>query len=74
MAPYAVNWQIKTHIGGKGATLKSDLRKLVRIARDAGYRGYLPIETLPVPGVEYDPRVAVREALQELREVLKLEQ
>ena len=56
VAPYAVNWQVKTHIGGKGSKLKSDLKKIVQIARESGYRGYLPIETLPVPGEVYDPR------------------
>jgi sugar phosphate isomerase/epimerase len=71
VAPYAVNWQVKQHIGGKGATLKTDLNKIVRIARESGYRGYLPIETLPVPGEEYDPRVRVRQCLKELREALQ---
>jgi sugar phosphate isomerase/epimerase len=71
VAPYAVNWQVKQHIGGKGATLKTDLKKIVQIAREAGYRGYLPIETLPVPGEEYDPRARVRQVLKELRAVLK---
>jgi sugar phosphate isomerase/epimerase len=71
VAPYAVNWQVKQHIGGKGATLKTDLKKIVRIARDAGYRGYLPIETLPVPGEEYDPRARVQQCLKELRAALK---
>ena len=71
VAPYAVNWQIKTHIGGKGATVKSDLKRLVKIARDSGYRGYLPIETLPVAGEDYDPRVRVPLAIRELREAIK---
>ena len=71
VAPYAVNWQVKQHIGGKGATLKTDLNKIVRIAKESGYRGYLPIETLPVPGEEYDPRVRVRQCLKELREALQ---
>jgi sugar phosphate isomerase/epimerase len=71
VAPYAVNWQVKQHIGGKGATLKSDLKRIVQIARESGYRGYLPIETLPVPGEEYDPRVRVRQCLQELREAMQ---
>jgi sugar phosphate isomerase/epimerase len=71
VAPYAVNWQIKTHIGGKGATVKSDLKKLVKIARASGYRGYLPIDTLPVAGEEYDPRVRVPLAIRELREAIK---
>jgi sugar phosphate isomerase/epimerase len=71
VAPYAVNWQIKTHIGGKGATRKADLKRLVRIARAAGYRGYLPIETLPVAGEEYDPRARVAQCVRELREAIK---
>jgi sugar phosphate isomerase/epimerase len=70
VAPYAVNWQVKQHIGGKGAKIKTDLKRIVRIAREAGYRGYLPIETLPVAGEEYDPRARVREALKELRAAL----
>lgn len=71
VAPYAVNWQVKQHIGGKGATLKTDLKRIVQIARDAGYRGYLPIETLPVPGEDYDPRARVQQCLKELREALR---
>jgi sugar phosphate isomerase/epimerase len=71
VAPFAVNWQIKTHIGGKGAKLKTDIKRIVAIAREAGYRGYLPIETLPVPGEDYDPRVRVPRALKELREALR---
>jgi sugar phosphate isomerase/epimerase len=71
VAPYAVNWQVKQHIGGKGATLKTDLKKIVQIAREAGYRGYLPIETLPVPGEEYDPRARTRQCLKELREAIQ---
>jgi hypothetical protein len=71
VAPYAVNWQIKTHIGGKGANVKSDLKKLVQIAREAGYRGYLPIETLPVAGEEYEPRIRVQQAVKELRAALQ---
>jgi sugar phosphate isomerase/epimerase len=39
VAPYAVNWQVKTHLGGKGATTKTDLRKIVQIAKKKGYRG-----------------------------------
>jgi sugar phosphate isomerase/epimerase len=71
VAPYAVNWQVKTHFGGKGATEKSDIKRIVRIARDSGYRGYLPIETLPVAGEEYDPRQRVAECLKELRAAIR---
>jgi hypothetical protein len=62
---------VKHHMGGKGATLKTDLRKIVQIARESGYRGYLPIETLPVPREEYDPRARVHQCLQELRAALR---
>jgi sugar phosphate isomerase/epimerase len=71
VAPYAVNWQVKQHIGGKGGKTPTDLKKIVRIAREAGYRGYLPIETLPVPGEDYDPRARVRQCLADLRAALK---
>jgi sugar phosphate isomerase/epimerase len=71
VAPYAVNWQIKEHLGGKLGTVKTDLKKIVRIAREAGYRGYLPIETLATPGQEYDPRARVRQLLKELRAELR---
>jgi sugar phosphate isomerase/epimerase len=71
VAPYAVNWQIKEHLGGKGGTVKTDLKKIVQIARESGYRGYLPIETLPTPGKDYDPHASVRQVLKELRAELK---
>jgi sugar phosphate isomerase/epimerase len=70
VAPYAVNWQIKTHIVAKGGRVKNDFKRLVQIARDAGYRGYLPIETLPLPGEDYKPHARVREAVRELREAI----
>jgi sugar phosphate isomerase/epimerase len=70
VAPYAVNWQVKEHLGGKTGTVKTDLKKIVRIAREAGYRGYLPIETLEIPGQPSDPRVRVRQLLKGLREEL----
>ena len=66
----AVNWQIKTHLAGKEKT-KTDLKRIVQVARAAGYRGYLPIETLPIAGEEYDPRVRVTAMIRELREAMK---
>lgn len=73
VAPYAVNWQIKTHMGSKAARVRTDFKRIVQIAREAGYRGYLPIETLPVPGEAYDPLVRVPEALKELRSALQMD-
>jgi sugar phosphate isomerase/epimerase len=69
--PYAVNWQIKEKVDGKEGKVKTDLRKLVRLIREGGYRGYLPIETLSVAGEEYDPRSRVAQLLRELRDALQ---
>jgi sugar phosphate isomerase/epimerase len=71
VAPYAVNWQVKEHLGGKAGTVKTDLKRIVRIAREAGYRGYLPIETLEIPGKTTDTRARVRELHRALREELR---
>ena len=72
-APYAVNWQIKQSPFGveKEAEAPTDLKKLVRIIRASGYRGYLPIETLsPRGGAGYDPYTAVPKFLAELRQAI----
>jgi len=69
--PYAVNWQIKEKVAGKESQAKTDLKKLVKIIRESGYRGYLPIETLSVKGEEYDPRARVTVLLNELRKALE---
>lgn len=69
MIPLTVNWQIKELLqGNKGAPI--DLPKLVRILRQGGYRGYIPIETLAIKGVPYDPRARVLEMLAALRGAL----
>ena len=46
------------------------MKKLIGIIRDGGYRGYIPIEMLSVPGEEYDPKVRVAELLQKVRDAL----
>lgn len=73
VAPYAVNWQVKEKVDGQKFEVKTDLRRIVRIARDSGYRGYLPLETLSRKTGEpdYDPRARVAALLKELREALK---
>jgi sugar phosphate isomerase/epimerase len=53
--PYTVNFQIKESPYGKDSPERLDLNRFVKIVRDAGYRGYLPIETLTVKGVPYEP-------------------
>jgi sugar phosphate isomerase/epimerase len=71
--PYAVNWQIKEKVDGAAGHSNTDLKRLVRIIREGGYRGYLPIETLSIKGgtETYDPRARVTQLLKELREALK---
>lgn len=72
-APYAVNWQIKQSPLGveKEAEAPTDLRRLVKIVRASGYRGYLPLETLsPRGGGTYDPYTVVPKFLAEVRAAL----
>lgn len=71
VAPYAVNWQIKESPVGAGSEIRTDLKKLLTIIRLAGYRGYLPIETLSVPGMDYDPFDVVPKFLAELRQAVE---
>lgn len=72
-APYAVSWQIKQSPLGVEAEADSptDLKRLLRIVRASGYRGYLPIETLsPRGGGSYDPYQVVPAFLKQLREAI----
>jgi sugar phosphate isomerase/epimerase len=68
--PYAVNWQIKETLKGKESGIKTDLRRLVHILREGGYRGYIPIETLSIAGKPYDPVSLVPRFLGQLKEAL----
>ena len=60
--PYAVNWQVKENIYVDGVEQKTDLPRLVKLIRESGYQGYLPIETLGAG----DPRIKVRALKAEL--------
>ena len=68
VAPYAVNWTVKQSVfdGGYG-NVQIDLDRIMRIVRDSGYRGYLPIETLSQKGAKSDPFKTVPAYLQKLR-------
>jgi sugar phosphate isomerase/epimerase len=68
--PHAVNFQVKESPFGRDSKVRMDLKKLVQVVRAAGYRGYLPIETLVAPGQDYDPNVTVPRFLNELRQAL----
>ena len=70
MTPYAVTWQIKELIGTAGDSPRTDMKKLLTIIRKAGYRGYLPIETLSSGRKGYDSFVEVPKILAELNEAI----
>lgn len=66
LAPHAYTWQIKEHVYRRGAEEKTDLEHVFTILREAGYRGYAPLEVLG-PG---DPRPRLRRFLDEARAAL----
>ncbi len=59
VVPYAVNWQVKESTRGTDRAHAADLPRIYKIIHDGGYRGYVPIETLSITGVPYDPFQAV---------------
>ena len=50
--------------------MPTDLVKLVKIVRNSGYTGYLPIETLSPRGKPYDPYAVVPVFLKQLRDAI----
>lgn len=70
VVPYAVTWQIKELISTPGDSPKVDMFKLVKIIRQSGYRGYLPIETLSSGRKDYNSYKAASGMLVQLREAL----
>jgi sugar phosphate isomerase/epimerase len=66
LAPHAYTWQLKERLYRHNREEKTDVAAIVRIIRDAGYRGYVPIETLG-PG---DAREKVRRFRDEVRAAL----
>lgn len=59
----AVTWQIKENVWIEGKETPVDLEKLFSLIKKAGYRGYLPIETLGTG----DPYQKVPRLLNEVR-------
>lgn len=72
IAPYAVNWQVKDYPYGRESKKRTDFVKLVKIIRESGYKGYLPVETLLVQGEPYDPFVMVPDMIGELKKALEV--
>ena len=66
VAPHAATWQIKENMFVDGQEVETDLDKIVRIVRQSGYRGYLPIETLG----KGDPRQKVPVFYEKVKKAL----
>lgn len=66
LAPYAYTWQIKENVYRNGKEEKTNLKKIVGILRETGYRGYIPLETLGAG----DPKVKIARFLEETRQAL----
>lgn len=71
-APYAVNWQVKERLHGEGTDRKTDILRVMRIIRASGYKGFVPVETLPEKGKPYDPAVRVPLLLAEMQAAREL--
>ena len=66
-APYAINWQVKERLHGEGPDKKTDMLRVMKIIRASGYKGFVPVETLPEKGKPYDPFVRVPMLLAEMQ-------
>ena len=66
LAPYACTWQIKAQVYRKGVAEDVDVVKIIRIVREAGYRGYIQLETLGAG----DPRPKLRVFVDRVRQAM----
>jgi sugar phosphate isomerase/epimerase len=66
MAPGAVNWQVKETTQSTLTSPRVDMKRLLAIIRQSGYRGYLPIETLRMGRPDYDSFREIPRMLGEL--------
>jgi sugar phosphate isomerase/epimerase len=71
--PYAVNWQVKERIYGGDNIVYTDIPRLMKIMNRAGYRGYIPVETLPLRGTVYDPVKLVPQFVDKVRRAIESE-
>jgi sugar phosphate isomerase/epimerase len=66
LAPFADTWQIKEQVYRKGVAEETNVGTIVRILRESGYRGYIPLETLGAG----DPKPKLRRFLDRVRQAL----
>ena len=67
VAPYALNVQVKVELRVGGKAGPSDYKRIVKILRDAGYRGYLALEY----EAREDPLTAIPRHIAALREAIQ---
>lgn len=60
----AITWQLKENVWMDGQQAPTDFKRLMPILRNAGYRGYLPIETLGAG----DPYVKIPALLERVKQ------
>lgn len=65
-AGYAVNWQIKEKVFINGKEVDVDMDKLIGVIHTAGYKGYIPLETLG----EGDPKNKIIALLKKVNQSL----
>ena len=58
---------MKERLHGDGPDRKTDMLRVMRIIRASGYKGFVPVETLPEKGKSYDPAVRVPLLLAEMQ-------
>jgi sugar phosphate isomerase/epimerase len=66
IAPYAVNVQLKVETGPPKAKQPTDIPRVVKLLREAGFRGYFVLEYESEP----DPLVAIPKHLKEMRDAI----
>jgi len=77
--PYAINFLLKESPVPGGSDLKTDLKRIMKILKKSGFKGYMPIETLSAKGPSkgnaqttvnkpsYDPYTVVPSFLSNIR-------
>jgi sugar phosphate isomerase/epimerase len=71
--PYTANWQVKESVFAIGSPIKTDLNRFMKILKRSEYRGYIPVETLAVKGVPYNPYALVAALMKDLKSAMKAE-
>ena len=70
VVPYAINWQVKESVFGLGNEITTDYKRLVKVVKDGGYKGYFPVETLLIRDIPYDPFELVLSMVNELEKAI----